>query len=156
MKIAVQKEDFDVGAEIQQMQAATQRALGGQIGAITSFIGIARDINEGESITEIMLEHYPGMTEKALESIAMEAARHWKLVDVVIIHRIGTLTPQDQIVLVAVASQHRKETFSACEFIVDRLKTRAPFWKKEKTIQGLRWVNARETDEQAAERWNER
>ena len=123
------------------------------IGAVVSFIGQVRDLNEGNTISQLTLEHYPGMTEKALEAIVAQARSRWDIFDAVVIHRIGTLQPNDQIVLVAVSSAHRGEAFKACEFIMDYLKTEAPFWKKEVTSSGERWVDAKLTDEDARERW---
>ena len=116
-------------------------------------LGQVRDLNEGNTISQLTLEHYPGMTEKALEAIVAQARSRWDIFDAVVIHRIGTLQPNDQIVLVAVSSAHRGEAFKACEFIMDYLKTEAPFWKKEQTNTGERWVEAKITDEDARERW---
>jgi molybdopterin synthase catalytic subunit len=147
--VRVQREDFDIGAEI----AAFRRADPG-IGAIASFIGLVRDMNDGDAITGMTLEHYPGMTEKALTGIVDEARRRWNIIDALVIHRVGELKPLDQIVLVVVTGAHRGAAFDACEFIMDYLKTRAPFWKKEQTAQGVRWVEARASDDQAAGRWN--
>jgi len=146
----VQREDFDIGAEI----AALRRADPG-IGAIASFIGLVRDVNEGDAIAGMTLEHYPGMTEKALAGIVAEAKGRWNIIDALVIHRVGELKPLDQIVLVVVAGAHRGAAFAACEFIMDYLKTQAPFWKKEQTAQGARWVEARASDDQAAERWRD-
>jgi len=146
--VRVQQADFDIGAEI----AAFRRADPG-IGAIASFIGLVRDINDGDAVAGMMLEHYPGMTEKALAGIVAEASSRWDIIDALVVHRVGDLKPLDQIVLVAVAGAHRGAAFAACEFIMDYLKTQAPFWKKEQTAQGARWVEARVTDDQAAERW---
>ncbi len=148
MTIRVQIEDFDAGAEIARLRAGNPK-----IGAVASFVGIVRDVNDGESVAGLTLEHYPGMTEKALEAIVTEARSRWDIVDVTVVHRVGELKPTDQIVLVVVAGAHRGEAFAACEFIMDYLKTRAPFWKKEATPQGPRWVEARESDDEAAERW---
>ena len=136
--IQVQAEDFDPGAALEQLR----RNSGGKTGAVVSFIGLVRDLNDGDSIREMTLEHYPGMTEKALEIIETTARERWDLSDVVIIHRIGPLSPGDRIVFVAAASAHRKEAFRACEFMIDTLKTDAPFWKKEVTDNGTRWVSA--------------
>jgi molybdopterin synthase catalytic subunit len=116
-------------------------------------VGLVRDANDGSDVRGMTLEHYPGMTEKALEDICAQANARWDLLDIVVIHRVGRLVPGDRIVLVGVASGHRGEAFAACEFIMDYLKTRAPFWKKEDTPAGARWVEARESDDQAAERW---
>jgi molybdopterin synthase catalytic subunit len=148
MKIRVQSEAFDLGAEVDAMRAGRT-----DIGAIASFVGLARDLNEGSGVAAMTLEHYPGMTEKALAALVEEANTRWALLDVTVIHRVGRLLPGDPIVLVAVASSHRGEAFAACEFIMDFLKTRAPFWKKEETPDGERWVEARASDDAAAERW---
>ncbi|WP_298397797.1 molybdopterin synthase catalytic subunit MoaE [uncultured Azonexus sp.] len=148
MSVRVQQADFDVGAELSALRAADPR-----VGALASFLGLVRDINDGASVSEMTLEHYPGMTEKALEEIVAEARSRWDIYDALVIHRVGPLKPCDQIVLVAVTSAHRGEAFAACEFIMDYLKTRAPFWKKEATPDGGRWVDARETDDSAAARW---
>lgn len=147
--IRVQSEDFDIGTEIARLRAGNA-----QIGAVASFIGVCRDRNDGAGVTEMTLEHYPGMTEKALARIAAEARARWDVIDVLIVHRVGRMLPTDQIVLVAVTSGHRGEAFAACEFLMDYLKTRAPFWKKEETDQGARWVDARASDDVAAERWS--
>jgi len=125
------------------------------IGALVSFVGLMRDINEGDSVQGMYLEHYPGMTEKALEAILAEAQTRWELEAIKIIHRVGELSPLDPIVLVAVASRHRGEAFRACEFIIDYLKMQAPFWKKERTANGERWVDARHSDGEAQSRWRE-
>jgi len=148
MKIAVQTEAFNLGAEVDAMSQGRT-----DIGAIASFVGLARDLNEGSGVAAMTLEHYPGMTEKALIALADEARARWALLDVTVIHRVGRLLPGDPIVLVAVASSHRGEAFAACEFIMDYLKTQAPFWKKEETPQGERWVEARASDDAAAARW---
>ena len=123
------------------------------IGAVASFIGVVRDVNEGGAVAEMTLEHYPGMTEKAIEEIVVQAGARWNVVGALVIHRVGRLRPGDQIVLVAVTSTHRGDAFAACEFIMDYLKTRAPFWKKEQSGGAARWVEARESDDIAAERW---
>lgn len=148
MTVRVQEADFDVGAELVAMRAGEAR-----VGAQASFLGLVRDLNDGASVSEMTLEHYPGMTEKALEEIVAEARGRWDIYDALVIHRVGPLKPCDQIVLVAVTSAHRGEAFAACEFIMDYLKTRAPFWKREATPEGARWVDARETDDSAAARW---
>ena len=126
----------------------------GNVGAIVSFVGLVRDLNDGDAIQTLTLEHYPEMTQKALEAIELEAKTRWDVISTLIIHRVGTLKPQDQIVLVAVSSAHRGEAFKACEFIMDYLKTSAPFWKKEATNQGERWVEAKVSDDAAKARWN--
>jgi len=149
MAVRVQREDFDIGAEI----AAFRRA-DPAIGAIASFIGLVRDVNEGDAVAGMTLEHYPGMTEKALAGIVTQAKGRWDIIDALVIHRVGELKPLDQIVLVVVTGAHRGAAFAACEFIMDYLKTQAPFWKKEQTAQGVRWVEARASDDQAAGRWN--
>jgi len=148
MDVRVQTEDFDLTTEIAQLRANTPK-----VGAIVNFVGVVRDLNEGEQIAEMELEHYPGMTEKALEDIIAQARSRWDLFDALVIHRVGPLKPLDQIVLVAVTSAHRGEAFAACEFIIDYLKTQAPFWKKEQTPQGSRWVDARVTDDEAMKKW---
>jgi len=140
MKISVQREDFDLSLETKRLSQ-----IGGA-GAVASFIGIVRDVR-------MTLEHYPGMTENALKNIAEEAAKRWKVLDCTVIHRYGDLAPHDQIVLVAVASAHRGDAFAACEFIMDYLKTRAPFWKKEHRADGAAWVEAKASDDDAAGRW---
>ncbi|HLO62482.1 MAG TPA: molybdopterin synthase catalytic subunit MoaE [Azonexus sp.] len=148
MTIRVQEADFDIGAELAALRAGDAR-----VGALASFLGLVRDLNDGASISEMTLEHYPGMTEKALEGIVAEAKGRWDIYDALVIHRVGPLKPCDQIVLVGVTSAHRGEAFAACEFIMDFLKTRAPFWKKEVTPDGGRWVDARDADDSAAARW---
>jgi len=146
--VRIQTADFDVSAEIAGLRRGNPK-----IGAVASFVGVVRDVNDGGAVAEMTLEHYPGMTEKAIEEIVAQARARWKVLDARVIHRVGTLRPTDQIVLVAVASSHRGDAFAACEFIMDYLKTRAPFWKKEETGGAARWVEARESDELAAERW---
>jgi molybdopterin synthase catalytic subunit len=135
--IRVQQEDFDPGEELERLRTDS----GGQAGAVVSFIGLVRDLNDGERIEEMTLEHYPGMTEKALAVLEAQARERWSLTGVVIIHRVGPLRPNDRIVLTAAASPHRREAFQACEFLIDALKTSAPFWKKEITAAGARWVD---------------
>jgi molybdopterin synthase catalytic subunit len=148
MSVRVQVEDFDAGAEIARLRHGNPK-----VGAVASFVGVVRDLNEGDRVARMTLEHYPGMTEKAIEAIVAEAGTRWDIIDVTVIHRVGELKPTDQIVLVVVASAHRGEAFAACEFVMDYLKTRAPFWKKEETPGGSRWVEARSSDDDAAERW---
>ena len=150
MPVRVQTDDFDIAREMAAMREGNPR-----IGAIASFIGLVRDLNEGDRVAEMTLEHYPGMTERALERIVDEAKARWDIVDVLVVHRVGTKRPLDQIVLVVVTSAHRGEAFSACEFVMDYLKTQAPFWKKEQTSTGGRWVDARESDDAAAQRWQQ-
>jgi len=147
--VRVQTGDFDIGAEIAAMRRGNPK-----VGAVASFIGVVRDLNEGDRVAEMTLEHYPGMTEKALEKMVAEARSHWDIYDALVIHRVGTLKPGEQIVLVVVTGAHRGEAFQACEFLMDYLKTRAPFWKKERTPAGARWVEARESDDVAADRWS--
>ncbi|ADI29611.1 molybdopterin synthase catalytic subunit MoaE [Methylotenera versatilis] len=148
MTVRVQTQDFDAGFEISLLRNARK-----DTGAVVSFIGQVRDLNEGDTVSQLTLEHYPGMTEKALEAIVNQAQSRWDIFDAIVIHRVGILQPTDQIVLVAVSSAHRGEAFKACEFIMDYLKTEAPFWKKEVTSQGERWVDAKLTDDDARERW---
>ena len=149
MKILVQTQAFDAGAE----QAALARG-NPKVGAVASFIGLVRDVNDDAAVRTMTLEHYPGMTERSIAQIVEEARTRWDVIDCTVIHRYGELKPADRIVLVAVASGHRGDAFEACEFIMDYLKTRAPFWKKEQTPQGARWVEARESDDAAAGRWS--
>jgi molybdopterin synthase catalytic subunit len=147
MSVSVREADFDCGAEIAALSA------GPEAGAVASFVGCVRGGSGEHAITSMTLEHYPGMTEKALEAIELQARERWNLLGVTIIHRVGRLVPGDRIVLVVVASRHRGEAFVACEFIMDYLKTRAPFWKREDGPGGTHWVDARESDEAARERW---
>ena len=148
MTVRVQSDDFDAGREIALLRRDNPR-----IGAVASFIGVVRDVNDGSSVAGMTLEHYPGMTEKSIAAIIDQAKARWDIFDALVIHRVGRLSPMDQIVLVAVAGGHRGGAFAACEFIMDYLKTRAPFWKKEQTVQGARWVESRASDDIAAERW---
>lgn len=148
MTVFVQIEDFDVGAQLNKLRLASPST-----GALVSFVGQVRDINDGDSINTLTLEHYPGMTESALQVIEAEAKSRWDILDSLIIHRVGTMKPLDQIVLVAAVSAHRGEAFKACEFIMDFLKTQAPFWKKETTAQGERWVEAKLSDDLALKQW---
>jgi len=148
MAVRVQSEDFDISAEIR-----TLRAGRADVGAVASFIGVMRDFNDGSGVSELTLEHYPGMTEKALQQIVDEAQARWKLIDALVVHRIGRMTPCDQIVLVVTLGAHREPALEACTFIMDFLKTRAPFWKKERTPDGERWVESRASDDLAAGRW---
>ena len=149
MSVRVQTDDFDLSTEVAQLRAANPK-----VGAIVTFVGTVRDINDGSTVAEMELEHYPGMTEKALQDIVARATARWSIFDALVIHRVGPLPPLAQIVLVAVTSAHRGEAFAACEFIIDYLKTQAPFWKKEQTPQGARWVDARVTDDQALAKWD--
>jgi len=147
--IKVQQADFDLSTEVAQLRAGHKN-----IGAVVSFVGTVRDINEGDEVSILELEHYPGMTEKALENIRLEAHERWSLESSLIIHRIGKMYPADQIVLVAVTSRHRENAFHAAQFIMDYLKTNAPFWKKETFPNGeVRWVDSRVSDKEAQQRW---
>ena len=148
MKIAVQTEVFDLAAEVAALYLSNPK-----VGAVASFLGLVRDVNDGLAVSAMTLEHYPGMTEKALEQIVEEARARWEVLDACVIHRIGPMRPTDPIVLVAVASGHRGDAFAAFEFIMDFLKTSAPYWKKEATPDGEKWVDARESDAKAAARW---
>lgn len=148
MAVRVQTEDFDAGDEINRMRLSRP-----DTGAVAAFIGQVRDLNDGDQVATLTLEHYPGMTEKALDAIVEQARQRWDIFDALVVHRVGTLKPTDQIVLVVVSGAHRGEAFAACEFIMDYLKTEAPFWKKEQTPQGERWVEARGSDDAARARW---
>ena len=148
--IRVQKAPFDTSWEIQQLSQT-----GTDIGAVVSFTGFVRDFNEKPEVTALTLEHYPGMTEQALEQIAQQAQERWRIKGLRIIHRVGRLQPGDPIVLVVTASAHRQDAFDACNFMMDFLKTRAPFWKKEHTADGDYWVSARSSDAEAAQRWEQ-
>jgi molybdopterin synthase catalytic subunit len=148
MKILVEEADFDAGAEIAALHAGQPK-----VGAVASFVGLVRDLNEGDAVSTLTLEHYPAMTEKSLRGIVDEAKARWPLLDVTVIHRVGLLKPLDRIVFVGVACAHRGDAFAACAFIMDYLKTQAPFWKKEGTPGGERWVEARASDDEAAARW---
>ena len=150
MAVRIQTEDFDVGAEVNAMRLSNPN-----IGAVVSFVGQVRDLNDGDNVASMTLDHYPGMTEKSLESIVEQAKNRWAIEDALVVHRVGQLKPLDQIVLVLVASAHRKDAFAACEFMMDYLKTEAPFWKKEQTPSGERWVEARDSDDQAKSRWQQ-
>ncbi len=150
MSVSVQIEDFDVGAEIAALSAGRT-----DIGAVATFTGLVRSDNDGNAVSAMTLEHYPGMTERALEEIVAEATGRWRVVAVKVIHRHGRLEPGERIVFVGVAGAHRGEAFAACEFIMDYLKTRAPFWKREETPEGARWVDARDSDDSAAARWED-
>ena len=149
VSVRVQQAPFDIGAEIDRMRTGDAR-----IGAIATFVGTVRDVNDAASVSSMVLEHYPGMTERALEAIVDDAKSRWSIFDALVVHRVGRLDPTDAIVLVAVTSAHRQDAFAACEFIMDFLKTRAPFWKKESTAAGERWVEARQSDDDAAARWS--
>jgi molybdopterin synthase catalytic subunit len=148
IRISIQREPFDVNAVLDRMRGSDPG-----IGAVATFVGVCRDMNDGSGVSDMTLEHYPGMTENAIKGIVEEACERWALRACEVVHRVGLLSPTALIVLVAVASSHRGEAFAACEFIMDFLKTKAPFWKKETTPNGERWVVARSSDSQAADRW---
>jgi len=147
--IRIQEEDFDLTNEVKSLRKGDPR-----VGAVVAFVGTVRDMNDGSQVQGMTLEHYPGMTEKSLEEIIIQARGRWDLYKTLVIHRVGRLLPENQIVLVAVTSAHRGEAFAACEFIMDYLKTAAPFWKKEETPEGSKWVDARVTDDTAMARWS--
>ena len=148
MPVRIQTEDFDLSQEVKQLRAGDAR-----VGAVATFVGTVRDRNDGSDVAAMTLEHYPGMTEKSLEEIIEKAKARWDIFDVLIIHRVGSLNIEDQIVLTAVTSAHRGEAFAACEYVMDYLKTLAPFWKKEETPEGARWVDARLSDDEALKKW---
>ncbi len=147
-RVVIQTQDFDVAAEIAALRAQDKR-----VGAVCSFIGTVRDRNDGQSVSTMELEHYPGMTEKSIEDMIDAAFQRFDIYAARVIHRVGPLLPLDQIVLVVVTSAHRGESFQACEFLMDYLKTQAPFWKKEQTPEGARWVDARVSDDAALAKW---
>lgn len=147
-RVSIQTQDFDLGAEVTALRAADPG-----VGAVASFVGTVRDRNDGQGVSAMELEHYPGMTEKAIEAMIDEAFRRFDIRAARVIHRVGPLAPLDQIVLVVVTSAHRGAAFQACEFLMDYLKTQAPFWKKETTPEGSRWVDARVSDDAALARW---
>lgn len=151
MTIRIAEEDFDLSTEIAHLRAAHP-----QVGAVVAFVGTVRDMNDGRAVSAMTLEHYPGMTERSIQIIVDQATSRWPLAATLVIHRIGTLQPQAQIVLVAVATAHRGDAFAACEYIMDYLKTQAPFWKREQTPEGARWLDARTTDERALAKWQPR
>jgi molybdopterin synthase catalytic subunit len=147
-RVSIQAGDFDLAAEVDALRRADRR-----VGAVCAFVGTVRDRNDGAAVSSMELEHYPGMTEKAIEAMIDEAHHRFDIYAARVIHRVGLLQPLDQIVMVAVTSAHRGESFRACEFLMDYLKTQAPFWKKEQTPDGARWVDARVTDDAALARW---
>jgi len=147
-RVQIQTQDFDLGHEVAQLRADDKR-----VGAVCVFVGTVRDRNEGDEVATLELEHYPGMTEKAIETMVQAARQRFDIYASRIIHRVGVMRPTDQIVMVAVTSAHRGQSFMACEFLMDYLKTQAPFWKKELTPQGARWVDARVSDDEALKRW---
>ncbi|WP_066260300.1 molybdopterin synthase catalytic subunit MoaE [Hydrogenophaga flava] len=147
-RVSIQTEDFDLSAEVARLRADQKG-----VGAVCTFVGTVRDRNDGQSVSTLELEHYPGMTEKAIEQMIDEASQRFDILGARVIHRVGLLQPLDQIVLVAVTSAHRGESFQACEFLMDYLKTQAPFWKKEQTPEGARWVDARVSDDAALAKW---
>jgi len=148
MSVSIQTQDFDLGAEVAALHAGN-----GGVGAIVSFVGTVRDRAQDQTISQMELEHYPGMTERAIEAMVDEAHKRFDILGARVIHRVGLLQPLEQIVLVAVTSRHRGQAFQACEFLMDYLKTQAPFWKKETTSEGARWVDARSVDDAALARW---
>jgi molybdopterin synthase catalytic subunit len=148
MPVRIQTQDFDLSQEVKQLRAGDAR-----VGAVATFVGTVRDRNDGSDVAAMTLEHYPGMTEKSLEEIIEKVKARWDIFDVLIIHRVGPLNIEDQIVLTAVTSAHRGEAFAACEYVMDYLKTLAPFWKKEDTPEGARWVDARLSDDEALKKW---
>jgi len=147
-RVSIQTSDFNLADEVAALRAGDKR-----VGAVCSFVGTVRDRNDGAQVATLELEHYPGMTEKAIEAMLDEAHRRFDILASRVIHRVGLLQPLDQIVLVAITSAHRGESFQACEFVMDYLKTQAPFWKKEQTPDGARWVDARVADDAALQRW---
>lgn len=151
--VRIQAQAFDVGAELRVLRQQPNGQWDTRVGAVASFVGTVRDLNEGAAVQTLTLEHYPGMTEKSIQDIIDQAASRWPLFNVSVIHRVGTLSPADEIVWVGVSSAHREAALSACAFIMDFLKSRAPFWKKEALPSGDRWVQARSTDEDALKRW---
>ena len=148
--VRVQTEDFDTGRELDALTRGRT-----DVGALASFTGLVRDANDGTRVSAMTLEHYPGMTQKALEDICAQAHSRWDLIDTLVIHRVGALQPGDRIVLVGVTSAHRGDAFTACEFIMDYLKTRAPFWKQVESVRGKTWVDAKQTDDALADRWRQ-
>ena len=149
-RVVIQEHGFDVGEVVERLRTSDPG-----VGAVAAFVGVCRDVNDGATVDAMTLEHYPGMTEKAIEAIVDEARGRWPLRGCEVVHRVGPLRPTEPIVLVAVASAHRGDAFAACEFVMDYLKTRAPFWKKETTGEQARWVDARGSDDQAAARWKD-
>ncbi|MFN3493648.1 MAG: molybdopterin synthase catalytic subunit MoaE [Hydrogenophaga sp.] len=147
-RVSIQTEDFDLSTEVARLRAHQPG-----VGAVCSFVGTVRDRNDGQSVQAMELEHYPGMTERAIEAMIDEAHKRFDILGARVVHRVGPLQPLDQIVLVAVTSAHRGQSFQACEFLMDYLKTQAPFWKKEQTPEGARWVDARVSDDAALQRW---
>ncbi|MDA0791924.1 MAG: molybdopterin synthase catalytic subunit MoaE [Proteobacteria bacterium] len=148
-RVLVQADAFDAGAEITRLRESSA-----EVGGIATFLGVVRDINEDDTVSGLYLEHYPGMTESQIDDIITEAASRWQVLAATVIHRVGALAPNDEIVFVGVGSRHRGDAFDACEFIMDFLKTRAAFWKKEQTTDGSRWLTTRASDVDAASRWD--
>ncbi|MBU3725347.1 MAG: molybdopterin synthase catalytic subunit MoaE [Burkholderiaceae bacterium] len=151
--VRIQPEAFDVGVELRQLRQRSDGGWDTRVGAVASFVGTVRDLNEGDAVSTLTLEHYPGMTESSIQEILDQAKARWPLFNARVIHRIGTLAPADEIVWVGVTSGHREAALEACAFIMDFLKSRAPFWKKESTGSGDRWVSARQKDEDALKQW---
>ena len=158
--VIIQTEDFDLTSEVRRLRSldgsseSVDAGTNVNVGAVVTFVGLVREMNYGDKVSLMSLEHYPGMTERSIEAIITNARIRWNIINAHVIHRVGDLMPADQIVYVGVSSQHRGDAFSACEFIMDYLKTQAPFWKKEKTPAGETWVDARDSDRTAAERWD--
>ena len=148
LRVSIQTEDFNLSAEVDALKKNDKR-----VGAVCTFTGTVRDLNDGQSVSSMELEHYPGMTEKAIGNMIDEAIKRFDIFGARVVHRVGLLQPLDQVVMVAVTSAHRGTSFKACEFLMDYLKTQAPFWKKEQTPEGARWVDARVSDDDAMARW---
>lgn len=154
--VLIQTTDIDVGSEIDLLKCSSDKTRDNEIGAVATFVGSVRNENEGEKILSMFIEHYPGMTEACIQKILMNSYEKWKILTARVVHRIGFLTPGENIVFVGVSSKHRKASFEACEYIMDYLKTQAPFWKREETAIGKRWVEAREQDEIQVKKWGKR
>lgn len=152
-RVRIQEGDFSLEAELSQLRQLANGDWNRQVGAVASFVGTVRERNDGDAVSSLTLEHYPGMTERSIEAIIEQAEQRWPLLGARVIHRVGRLAPADQIVMVGVVSAHREAALQACAFIMDFLKTEAPFWKREDTPEGARWVDARATDDQARMRW---
>ncbi len=151
----IQTEPFDVGQSLKALRTRPDGAWDTRVGAVASFVGTVRDLNEGDRVSRLVLEHYPGMTESSIQVILEEASTRWPIFSALVIHRIGSLAPADEIVFVGVTSAHREAALEACAFVMDFLKSKAPFWKKESIPDGDRWVEARDKDEQALKRWQD-
>jgi len=153
-QVRIQEEAFDLGLELRRLRQTADGRWDTRVGAVATFVGTVRDLNEGDSVQSLTLEHYPGMTEKSIQDILDQAGQRWPLLAARVIHRVGVLQPADEIVWVGVTSGHREAALEACAFIMDFLKSQAPFWKKEETPNGTRWVAARTKDEEALKRWS--